>query len=107
MAAVSKNTTRTAIEDDDEVRRLYLEHWLGERNYDIYQLISDVTYARRSVLREWLRDKGYDPDEILVFEDEKVSVSERNKRDELAVNVCLRLWLEDMERYGRSDRGRV
>ncbi len=26
------------IEDDDEVRRLYLEQWLGERGYDVYRL---------------------------------------------------------------------
>ncbi len=30
--------TPEMIEDDDEVRRLYLEQWLGERGYDIYQL---------------------------------------------------------------------
>jgi DNA-directed RNA polymerase subunit beta len=87
----------TTIEDDDEVRRLYLESWLGERNYDVYQLISDLTFARRSVLREWLREKGYNPDEVLLFEDEKVTVSERNERDVQVVKVCLRLWLEEME----------
>ena len=26
------------IEDDNEVRRLYLEQWLGERGYDVYRL---------------------------------------------------------------------
>jgi hypothetical protein len=30
-----------SIQDDDEVRRLYLECWLGERDYDVYQIISD------------------------------------------------------------------
>ena len=27
-----------SIEDDDEVRRLYLEVWLGDRDYDLYQI---------------------------------------------------------------------
>jgi DNA-directed RNA polymerase subunit beta len=85
-----------SIEDDDEVRRLYLEHWLGDRGYDVYQLISDATYARRSVLREWLRDKGYDPDGMLAFEGDQTSVDDREERDRLASMACLRLWLEKM-----------
>ena len=32
-----------SIEDDDEVRRLYLEQWLGERGYDVYRL-NEVNY---------------------------------------------------------------
>ena len=84
------------IEDDDEVRRLYLEAWLGERDYDVYQLISDESYARRSVLREWLRDEGYDPDELLAFEDQKIPVPDRSARDERAINACLHLWLHSM-----------
>jgi DNA-directed RNA polymerase subunit beta len=88
----------STILDDDEVRRLYLEQWLGERDYDVYQLISDVYYARRSVLREWLRDKGFDPDQILHFgsieggEDVYVAQPEL---DANAINACLRLWLRD------------
>ncbi|HEX7974930.1 MAG TPA: DNA-directed RNA polymerase subunit beta [Anaerolineales bacterium] len=84
-----------SIEDDDEVRRLYLEAWLGERGYDVYQMISDPIYARRSVLREWLRDKGYEPDGILFFEDERLSNAVRVERDQLATVTCLRLWLEE------------
>jgi len=82
------------IEDDDEVRRLYLEGWLSELGYDVYQLISDFTYARRSVLKEWLREKGFDPETILSFEDEKLSEAERRVRDENAVAACLGLWLQ-------------
>ena len=33
-----------SIQDDDEVRRLYLEQWLGERDYDPYDL-NEVDYA--------------------------------------------------------------
>jgi len=85
------------IRDDDEVRNLYMEQWLGERGYDVYQLISDRLYGRRSVLREWLRDHGFDPDQILVFEGKDIPASERPAQDARAVNACLRLWIEDME----------
>jgi DNA-directed RNA polymerase subunit beta len=86
-----------SIRDDDEVRNLYMEQWLGDRGYDVYQLISDRLYARRSVLREWLRDHEFDPDQILVFEGKEIPASERPLQDERAVNACLRLWIEDME----------
>jgi DNA-directed RNA polymerase subunit beta len=104
-----KKTTQTAwewlssaefdpasIQDDDEVRRLYLENWLGDRGYDAYQLISDPTYARRSALREWLRDNGYEADKLLVFEDSSFNLEERKDIDQRAVYACLRLWLEDL-----------
>jgi DNA-directed RNA polymerase subunit beta len=83
------------IQDDDEVRRLYLEEWLGQRGYDVYQLISDYWYARRSVLTEWLRDKGYDPEIILYFganrSESKIPPEELDKN---AITACLRVWLE-------------
>jgi DNA-directed RNA polymerase subunit beta len=84
------------IEDDDEVRRLYMEEWLGDRGYDVYQLISDLTYARRSTMQEWLRDQGYDPDTIIAFEDSNLLVSDRQERDQEAVTASLHLWLERM-----------
>jgi DNA-directed RNA polymerase subunit beta len=97
------------IQDDDEVRRLYLENWLGERGYDVYQLIADQTFARRSTLREWLKDKGHDADKILVFEDTGISQSARNESDLKAIQICLRLWLEDhdVDITGLSDEAVV
>ena len=85
-----------SIEDDDEVRRLYLEVWLGEREYDVYRLISDTRFARQAVLREWLRDHGYDPEDILAFEDVKPKATAHTDKDSNAINACLRLWLEDI-----------
>ena len=64
-----------SIQDDDEVRRLYLEDWLGERGYDVYGLVSDPTICPAFTLREWLRDHGFDPDEILVFDSTNVTAS--------------------------------
>ncbi|MGE5223619.1 MAG: DNA-directed RNA polymerase subunit beta, partial [Omnitrophica WOR_2 bacterium] len=81
-----------SIQDDDEVRRLYLEVYLGERGYDVYRLVSDQNYARSSVLREWLSEHGFDPDNLLSFEDVE-GVGNLSERDDNAIRACLRMWL--------------
>ena len=88
----------TAIEDDDEVRRLYLEDWLGQKGFDVYKLISDVTYTRYAVLREWLRDKGFNPDLIMDFSPDGSGngALPTKEMDSAALTACLRLWLQDM-----------
>ena len=86
-----------SIQDDDEVRRLYLEVWLGDRGYDVYRLISDMNFARKSVLREWLCDHGHDPDQLLDFGEGKNLVNERQKKDQVAINTCLRMWLHNLD----------
>jgi len=83
------------FQDDDEVRRLYLENWLGVRNYNVYRLSEDVVYARRSALREWLKDRGYNPEQLLVFEDSQLSIAQRLESDQRVIVACLKLWLED------------
>ncbi|MEN6408556.1 MAG: DNA-directed RNA polymerase subunit beta [Anaerolineaceae bacterium] len=83
------------LEDDDEVRLLYMEAWLGDRGYDIYRMTSETTYARRAAVREWLRDEGYDPDSILIFEDTKIELEDVAAQDERAINSCLRFWMRD------------
>ena len=81
------------IEDDSEVRRLYLEGWLGERDYDVFKIVTDETYARNAVASEWLRDRGFDPE--TVFRPEGVEDFHRTSdRDHNAVNACQRLWLK-------------
>ncbi len=82
--------------DNNEARRLYLENWLGDRGYDVYNLVSDEIYARRSVLKEWLVDKGYDPEGILFFEDRVIPNNERDAQDDRAVTACLKLWIESV-----------
>jgi DNA-directed RNA polymerase subunit beta len=82
------------LEDDDEVRRLYMEQWLGEKGYDVYSMISDRTYARRAVLNEWLREHGYEPDQIVAFEDIDFDSEKRRYQGERAVAACLKLWLQ-------------
>jgi DNA-directed RNA polymerase subunit beta len=81
--------------DDDEVRNIYLESWLGELGYDTSRFVSDYHYARRSTLREWLRNAGYNPD--LVLTDEGIEVDRRQQAamDTYSINTCLRLWLTE------------
>ncbi len=86
------------LRDDDEVRKLYLEEWLGERGYDVYDLVSDRTFARRAVLTEWLKDKGYDPESILAFNNDKLSPFDRPDQDERTIKACLEIWLAEKGR---------
>ena len=82
------------IQDDDEVRRLYLEEYLGGRGYDIYDLYK-VDYARDATAREWLRDHKTDPDTIFYPTDG--DPKERQPYNDAAMVACLRLWLESLE----------
>jgi len=86
-----------SIRDDDEVRLLYLEEWLGNRDYDVYELISNPSYARRVTMKEWLRDEGYDPDEITAFETDEISVEDRFEQDTRAIETCLKLWMTKLD----------
>jgi DNA-directed RNA polymerase subunit beta len=82
------------LEDDAEVRRLYIHAWLAENPlYDSDELLLDEIYARRAVLTEWLREKGYTPEDLLVFDTSEVSNVERKRRDTLAYDVSLREWI--------------
>ncbi|MEX0788754.1 MAG: DNA-directed RNA polymerase subunit beta [Anaerolineales bacterium] len=83
-----------AFEDEDEVRRLYLENWLVKLNYNPESLATDPIYARRAAVREWLREKGYDPDEVLLFEDSTVAPAQRRGHDARAIEACFRFWTE-------------
>ncbi len=86
-----------SLEDDDEARLLYIDHWLGDNpEYDPEQLALDEVYARRAVLREWLKEKGYNPDDVLLFSTEHVSLEERLRRDLAAHDAALRLWIESL-----------
>ena len=88
------------IEDDDEVRRLYLEQWLGERGYDVYRL-NEPTFARHATAVEWLRDNGFEPETILT--ETVPPPSKRVSYDENAIRACLKLWLGMFGREKVSD----
>ncbi len=83
-----------SLEDDDEVRRLYVQAWLAESDlYDHDLIITDQVYARRVTAAEWLRESGFDPDMTLMFVAHGLPVAERQMRDENAVEAMLRLWV--------------
>ncbi|MBX3085952.1 MAG: DNA-directed RNA polymerase subunit beta [Anaerolineae bacterium] len=84
------------LEDDDEVRRLYVEQWITSDEYDFERLAVEHVYVRRAVLREWVREKGFDPDDLLMFNIVGMTSDERAVRDLKAIDVGLRLWCEAM-----------
>ncbi|MBN2048785.1 MAG: DNA-directed RNA polymerase subunit beta [Anaerolineaceae bacterium] len=79
------------IEDDDEVRLLYLEQWLGDDNVDLYRMKSDSQYARNETLRKWLSEKGYEYDRVMDMADQATFTDEL---DDYVIGVTLRMWLE-------------
>jgi len=83
------------LQDDEEVRRLYITSWLAENPlYDSHRLYEEVIYARRAVLAEWLREKGYDPTRVLLFDNTNVLLSERANIDSNAIGVSIKLWIQ-------------
>ncbi len=90
----SQEYTPESIKDDDEVRLLYMEQWLGSQGYDVYRLTSDLDYARRANLEGWLREKGYNPDDLLDFKNVGANAPAVSSKDKLAILVGLRMWLE-------------
>jgi DNA-directed RNA polymerase subunit beta len=84
------------LEDDSEVRRLYIDHWLGQTGlYNMERLVLEPVYAQRAVLGEWLREQGFDPNDILDFGDSK-TLNERIRRDLNARYATLVLWIEEV-----------
>jgi len=79
------------LQDDDDVRMLYLEAWLGPLGYDIDRLARESTYARHSCLREWLRERGYDPEQI--FPDSYSSRRTSHESNQAAIDAALREWM--------------
>ncbi|MGD0004448.1 MAG: DNA-directed RNA polymerase subunit beta [Anaerolineaceae bacterium] len=85
-----------SIRDDTEVRLLYLEQWLGEKGYDVYEMTSNETTARRAVLAEWLREHKINPDDVLDFENVPAAAPFIREKDLAVATVCLRLWLHTL-----------
>ncbi|HKJ26704.1 MAG TPA: DNA-directed RNA polymerase subunit beta, partial [Anaerolineales bacterium] len=90
--------------DDNEVRALYMEAWLGELGYDIYKLKSDRNYARQSVLIEWLKERGFDPEQILDYGEYAVPVDKRLEQGQRAKDACLLVYLDN---YDKDPEGRT
>jgi len=87
------------IKDDEEVRLLYLENWLGGKGYDVYKFSTDNNYARQITLIEWLRDKGYKPEEMLDFKNHQDLEGDPDEMDKKAVLACEDLVGKARQRY--------
>ncbi|MCD4673713.1 MAG: DNA-directed RNA polymerase subunit beta [Anaerolineaceae bacterium] len=83
------------LQDDHEVRLLYMEQWLAEGDYDLQDIKSDDLYARRVVLEQWLKDQGFTPEEILFYSDVPAHAPLKREIDKKAIETCLYLWLQD------------
>jgi len=80
------------IQDDDEVRLLYLEEQLAGKDVDLLEIKENKNLARRVALNLWLESEGYDPATITSFPEDNIAVSDRNQQDDNAVKACLSLW---------------
>ncbi len=85
------------LEDEDEVRALYLIDKLDGHGFDEEKLATDETYARRAVARVWLQERNYDPDFLLSFEGERRSESIGLEAREAVRLVCLREWVRHLQ----------
>jgi DNA-directed RNA polymerase subunit beta len=88
------------IQDDSEVRQLYLEGYLGDRGYDVYDLYKE-DYARNATVSEWLRDHGYDSDAIFYAGDD--IPQDRESFNAAAITACLRLWMESLGKSSKAE----
>ena len=79
------------VQDDDEVRLMFLSQWLDESKIDVYRLRTDYHYARESTVYRWLEHKGYDPAKVMNPGERATFTDEQ---DEYTILVVLRLWLE-------------
>jgi DNA-directed RNA polymerase subunit beta len=82
------------IQDDNEVRLLYLEEILADQDVDLFAIKENEILARRVAMTEWLKSEGFDPLTITSFPEEKVTVPERKIRDDAAVRAGLIIWSE-------------
>jgi DNA-directed RNA polymerase subunit beta len=89
------NISTDDYNDDDEIRSIYLEEWIGgSGRYNLETLAQEYVYARRAVMAEWLREKGFPPEDTLIFDTTNMLVEERNRRDVNALKAGLRIWME-------------
>ncbi|MGQ9834122.1 MAG: DNA-directed RNA polymerase subunit beta [Candidatus Villigracilaceae bacterium] len=80
-----------SVQDDNDVRNFYLEHWLGERGYRLD--MTDIHQVRKITAVEWLRERGYDPANVFSPDSD---VSGGSELDDSAISICLRLWLASL-----------
>jgi DNA-directed RNA polymerase subunit beta len=84
--------------DDAEAKEMYLGNYLLHKEVpagEIESIQADHTAARHAWLNYWLEEQGYNPTDIMVDEHAELSRKQVEEANELAREVCLRLWLRD------------
>ncbi len=85
------------FDDDMHVICAYLVDRVSESGlYDNEAIIleRDETYVRRVAVAEMLREFGHDPELVMVYDNSPLSIEERDNRDARAVEVSIRLWIQ-------------
>jgi DNA-directed RNA polymerase subunit beta len=90
LAEINYDTSK--LENEDQVRRMFIVAWLGELGYDPAQLEVDEAYARRATVREWLRSRDWNPDEIFPDNPEELLKARWQEIDGVAIEACVREW---------------
>ncbi|MEN6479682.1 MAG: DNA-directed RNA polymerase subunit beta [Anaerolineales bacterium] len=86
------------LRDDLDAYRLYLGDFLSRQGMpadEVESVLQDSVRARRTWADYWLRELGYDPRKVMVYEDSAMPRAERPEADNLAIDICLRQWLQD------------
>ena len=91
--AQSEADSLATLQDDLEVRRIYLEGWLKDLDSD--RLWNDLNYARRAAADAWLAELGAEAG-ILDFVAESTDLEGRAASNTAVVTLCLRQWFADM-----------
>ena len=85
------------FDDDMHVICAYLVDRVSESGlYDNEAIIleRDDIYVRRVAVAEMLREFGHDPGAVMVYDNSDLSTEERDNRDANAVDVSVRLWIQ-------------
>jgi len=87
-----------ALESDAEAREIYLrEHLdLDADSVDIEDVVYDENVSRWAWLSQWLAERGYDLAELCTVNSLDMVPEAEEDANRRAVEVCLRLWLEDL-----------
>ncbi len=87
-----------SLRDDAEARNIYMGEYLIEKGMDpsdVDAILADHVTARRTWLANWLEDQGFRADDMLSYNNSGRTPERRQEMDDLAREVCLRLWLQD------------
>jgi DNA-directed RNA polymerase subunit beta len=97
---LAENEVDTAtLRDDSEARDIYLAEYLYGKGMDpnkVDAVLADTVTSRRTWLAYWLEEQGYQPADMLCYDNEGETVHHRQEMDDLAREVCFRLWLQDL-----------